>query len=123
MSARRVVMSIGCLLAAWGLAGVGAQTSPPPEVDAIASPSGFSGGESLITFEGESGPVSSVGGVSFRQNGLPVRLGLDCDARPFGPGDCSVVDNDQPFSGAPIEVELASPATRFAFEARFNGDG
>ena len=94
------------------------------QVTPIDTPQGFSGRETLITFEGQGivGPpsVSSLDGVTFATGSTPyLDLALDPDPRPFGPQEPRTVGN--PTSGAPVSLAFASPMTRLGFELRYNG--
>lgn len=96
------------------------------QITTIANPQGFSGRETLITFEGQgsSGPprITTLGGVTFSQGGTPyVSLGSDGSPRVFDPQDPIVIDNRDTLQ--PVTLAFASPATRLGFEIQINGCG
>lgn len=97
---------------------------PPPVITTLPNPSSFSATATLITFQGVQNITTTVSGATFSRGGSSgVRCGMFSDPRPFGPQDPMGCDNDQPFTGAPINISLAANVTRIAFEAAFNGCG
>jgi hypothetical protein len=96
-------------------------TAPPtPIITPIASPAGFSGSATLITFEGAQNRTSTLSGVVFSRGVDYVRCGMFSERRPFGPQEPMGCDNDQPFSGVPITMSFPAQINRVAFETAFN---
>jgi hypothetical protein len=75
--------------------------------------SAFPGSATLITFDGLSGPVSNVGGVTFSHGSNPF----------VHAGSSGYVDNDIPFDGQPITIDFGALEDIVGGDLSFNGPG